>query len=174
MKQLRSKQHPFQFCNLRIKLYPGGQRKSTSSWLHTDYRLVRSSQGPNKVKNLLITGLILFSMVTQATENVDVCPNLDLDIPESKAKPTIKTIPVLPKGNGKYLPACIVVSFELAEIPKSEGRGLIPRKIKIEGSSNKAWDKPMEVAVSRWLYLSKGIEYRGRQYVIYKIPAQAP
>ncbi|AWF80267.1 hypothetical protein BTJ40_05265 [Microbulbifer sp. A4B17] len=125
------------------------------------------------MKNLLVISLILFSMFTKASENLDICPKLDLDIPESKAKPTIKTAPSLPQGNGRHLPACIVVSFELVEISGSEGRGLMPSKVEIEGSSDKAWNKPVKAAVSRWLYVSKGIEYRGRQYVIYKIPSQS-
>lgn len=125
------------------------------------------------MKNLLIILLTLLSLPSKASGDVTNCPKLDLDIPESKAKPMIKITPVLPLGITKYPPACLIVSFELVEKPGSEG-GLIPGKIEIEGSSDRAWNIPVKIAVSRWLYLSEGIDYRGRQYVIYKIPSQSP
>ncbi|WP_413664675.1 hypothetical protein ACG1BZ_05180 [Microbulbifer sp. CNSA002] len=125
------------------------------------------------MKSLIIPTLTVLFMAAQASESADNCPQLDLDIPESKAKPVIKTAPMRPLGISKHPPVCIIVSFELVEKPGSEGGGLVPGDIKIEGSSDKAWNIPVKVAVSRWLYLSKGIDYRGRQYVIYKIPSRS-
>ncbi|MCO1336763.1 hypothetical protein MO867_20765 [Microbulbifer sp. OS29] len=124
------------------------------------------------MKSFLIgASLILFSLAAQASENGAVCLDLDLDIPESEAKPVVKVAPILSKGNSKHLPTCIVVSFVLVAKPGSQGKALIPGNLKIEGSTDKAWKEPVKAAVSKWLYLSRGIEYRGRQYIIYRIPA---
>ncbi|WP_444906161.1 hypothetical protein ACJJIR_16525 [Microbulbifer sp. SSSA008] len=126
------------------------------------------------MKNSLVIILTLFSMASIARGDVNNCPKLNLNIPESKANPVIKVAPLRPLGTNRNLPVCVVVSFRLVEKTTSEGGGLVPGEIKIEGSSDKAWDTPVKVAVSRWLYLSEGIDYRGRQYVIYKIPSQSP
>lgn len=121
------------------------------------------------MKKILILFLIFFSTVVQASVDEDLCPTLNLGIQKSEATPVVKVAPEYPKSTGRYLPACVIVSFELKEKPGTEGKVLIPSNIKIESATIEVWKEPVKVAVSKWIYLSKNVEYRGRQYVDYRL-----
>lgn len=77
------------------------------------------------------------------------------DLPEgvTEGKPVVKVSPMI-KGGIKD-GDCALVSFKLAEKKGSDGRGLVPKSIKVVSTSNKKLAKAVKKAVSRWLYLSK-------------------
>ena len=122
-------------------------------------------------KSFLLGFLVLFTSFSNADE---ICPEYNMDFPISQAKPVVKVSPRPPRTTGRKFPACVVVSFELSEKPGSNGKGLIPTRVKTEVSTDKKWNKSVESAVKKWLYLAKNVEFRERQYYEFTFEVENP
>jgi hypothetical protein len=78
-------------------------------------------------------------------------------------KPVVHVAPVYP-AHAIEEQACVIVSFSLHEKKGTNGKALVPVKIKAEAFTSKKFVKPSVKAVSKWLYLSKSANTKKRYY----------
>ncbi|MCK7599087.1 hypothetical protein M0G74_17570 [Microbulbifer sp. CAU 1566] len=107
---------------------------------------------------------LLFTLNSTASQADDPCPDVALSIPVSKEIPSELEPPKFPTHGDRFLPGCVIVSFELAEMSDSQGGTLVPINLKIEAESHKKWSRSALKSVASRKYSAENVEYRGRQW----------
>ncbi len=97
-------------------------------------------------------------------KGVIVCPSAINMVAKKAPDPVVRVAPVFPQ-HAKEDQACVVVSFSLKAKKGTEGKALVPVKVKAEAYSSKRFVKSSVNAVSKWLYLSEGVDPKERYYV---------
>ncbi|WP_185233953.1 hypothetical protein [Teredinibacter franksiae] len=96
----------------------------------------------------IVAFIIAFISISAYAENT-------CELPEgaTTGKPVVKVNPNIKSKVNEG--DCALVTFKLVEKKGSEGKGLVPKSIKVVSSSNKTLAKAVKKSVSKWLYLSK-------------------
>ncbi|WP_428819796.1 hypothetical protein [Microbulbifer sp. MCCC 1A16149] len=116
------------------------------------------------MKKLIAFIPLLFTLNSTASQGDDPCPEVALSIPASKEIPSEMEPPKFPTHGDRFLPGCVIVSFELAEARDSHGKTLVPVNLKIEAESHKKWNRSALNSVASRKYAAENVEFRGRQW----------
>ncbi len=92
-----------------------------------------------------------------------ICPGV-VEVEAIEApKPLVHVSPMYP-SHAKEGSACVVVTFSLEEKPGTDGKALVPVKIKVDGATSNKFIKPSIKAVEKWLFLSNKANVGQRYY----------